>query len=367
MKIKTGILALALSLAINPLIPHAQEPNVSSTALTEVLEKVASYDEDRKGVILYFLKGSFIDDRGIDSLISSVTGLLDADERAALEKRHIYTEDISRSLESLKGWSQSDRMKLLSYVEKNEMDKVKEMLGIKEEIPPNNVGIGGGGGGAPAAPVTAVPIPENQLPPAPALGLNPADQLNHVKANFRDVENHWARKSIENMVAAGIVSGMSQDRFEPESRITRSQMITLIINSLKIDTNIEGTIPFTDVVEGTWYYHPIKTSYQHNLVKGVSASSFAPNKPITREEMIIMIMNAVKDQNLSITPDLSRDIHRFSDNGKISGWAKESVERAYQLGMISGKSETLLDPKGTATRAEAVTIIEKVYNLLQNK
>jgi len=186
---------------------------------------------------------------------------------------------------------------------------------------------------------------------------------------FKDIESHWAKEAIEALAAKGIIKGQAEDRFNPDGKITRAEFTALIVKlfDLRVDDTKEN-INFVDVKTGDWYYDIVKIGSQHGLVKGVSSEQFAPNKEITREQMVTILMKALKTKVQLDNEIQGVDISRFEDKAEIAQWAIDYVAEAVKRGIIKGKTDTLLDPKGLATRAESAAMILQVYNLyLSNK
>lgn len=174
---------------------------------------------------------------------------------------------------------------------------------------------------------------------------------------FGDISNHWAKHQIEVMAAKHIINGKDDMNFVPEDKITRAEFAKIIVNAIGLEKkNYEGT--FADVSENIWYTEYVEAAAKAGIVKG-SDGQFSPNKEITRQEMAVMIVRALKliDSSKTIQAELA-----FDDTGDIASWAKEAVAIAYNNEIIKGKTPTAFEPLENAKRAESAQMI---YNLLK--
>jgi flagellar biosynthesis/type III secretory pathway protein FliH len=181
---------------------------------------------------------------------------------------------------------------------------------------------------------------------------------------FADVdEQHWAYDAIRRMAAKHIVVGVSESRFAPEQQVTRAEFTALIARALQLE--VPGKSNFSDVEPSAWYAEAIAAAYEYGIVSGRSSNTFAPNSPITREEMAVMIMRAYERKIGKAY--VSSSSAEFSDAKHISAWAKNSIQSAVELGFVQGRNDGFLEPNGQATRAETAQIISRLTQALQSK
>lgn len=176
---------------------------------------------------------------------------------------------------------------------------------------------------------------------------------------FGDIKNHWAESDIEFLATRGIVAGRTDKLFEPEGRVTRAEFVTLVVKALGLKPEI-GSKSFKDVEETVWYYEYIETAYKANIVKG-SDGNFRPNDFISREEMSVIIINAISLKNKAMEGS-SSDIEGFTDACMVSDWAIPALQKAVKAGIIHGRSGSVLGPLDNGTRAEAVVMIKSLVN-----
>ncbi|MDQ6422157.1 S-layer homology domain-containing protein [Paenibacillus sp. LHD-117] len=179
---------------------------------------------------------------------------------------------------------------------------------------------------------------------------------------FRDVVKHWAKADIMEMVSIGVVEGVDKERFAPDSHVTRAQFATLLARALKLDA-AKGTVPFQDVKPGAWYADTVKKAYAAGIINGVSSTSFAPDKKITREEMTAMLMRAkAYADDVDVNSLAAGTIDKFNDKNKISVWAQKSVAYTISSGLMKGRTTTTFAPKENATRAESAVVIKRLLS-----
>ena len=179
-------------------------------------------------------------------------------------------------------------------------------------------------------------------------------------AGFTDVpgEGNWAHAGIDYCVASGLMSGVGSGRFAPKMTTTRAQIVQILYN-LEGEPKVSGTTPFTDLTQN-WYKDAVLWAYQTGVVSGTSATTFAPDLPVTREQIAVILMGYA-EKVLGVTRTWTpADLSVFPDAGSVSGWAKDALADAVALGLISGASNggvTYLEPQGSATREQVATIL----------
>jgi hypothetical protein len=167
--------------------------------------------------------------------------------------------------------------------------------------------------------------------------------------DLKDIQGHWAEKTIEELVASGAVSGYPDGTFQPNKTITRAEFSTILVKAFNLETKT-GKV-FNDTA-GHWAKDNIATAQAHGIVSGYSDTTFGPNDNITREQMAVMIVKAAKLSE-------SATGKTFADSSQISTWAQKAVATASENQIINGYPDNTFKPKASATRAEAATVIVK--------
>ena len=193
----------------------------------------------------------------------------------------------------------------------------------------------------------------------------PATGSVDVTQMFTDVTKNWAYPGIQYCVTHGIMGGMGDGTFAPTGTTTRAQIVQILYN-LEGTPAVSGTTPFTDLT-ANWYKPAILWAYQNNVVAGTSPTTFAPDQPVTREQIAVILtqyMFHVLKMERTWTP---ADLSKFPDGANVSGWAKEAMQDAVALGLINGTKASdgvvYLDPQGSAARQQVATIL---MNFCQN-
>ena len=193
----------------------------------------------------------------------------------------------------------------------------------------------------------------------------PATGSVDVTQMFTDVTKNWAYPGIQYCVTHGIMGGMGDGTFAPTGTTTRAQIVQILYN-LEGTPAVSGTTPFTDLT-ANWYKPAILWAYQNNVVAGISPTTFAPERPVTREQIAVILtqyMFHVLKMERTWTP---ADLSTFPDGANVSSWAKEAMQDAVALGLINGTKASdgvvYLDPQGSAARQQVATIL---MNFCQN-
>ena len=179
-----------------------------------------------------------------------------------------------------------------------------------------------------------------------------------VTQMFTDVTKNWAYPGIQYCVTHQLMSGVGGNLFAPKMTTTRAQIVQILYN-LEGEPKVSGTTPFTDLTQN-WYKDAVLWAYQTGVVSGTSATTFAPDLPVTREQIAVILMGYA-EKVLGVTRTWTpADLSTFPDAGSVSGWAKDALADAVALGLISGASnggQTYLEPQGSATREQVATIL----------
>lgn len=183
-----------------------------------------------------------------------------------------------------------------------------------------------------------------------------------IGKTFSDISDHNSKDAVETLASRNIINGKTEDKFEPDSTMTRAEFATIITKALGLP--IKSTAVFADVKEADWYFTYVNTAYSYGIIKGVSESEFNPNGTITREEAAVMVTRAAKlcGVNTDIQSFEARNIlSQFLDYIKASDWSQTSLAFCYREGVLS---DDVLDikPKEFVTRAE---IADMLYNVLR--
>jgi len=175
-----------------------------------------------------------------------------------------------------------------------------------------------------------------------------ADKPGTKPVVLSDIAKHWAEANIKQLVDSGAIAGYPDGTFKPDKTITRAEFATVVVKAFELDS-ANGKV-FADTANH-WAKKYIATAAAAGIVNGYGDNKFGPDDLITREQMAVMIVKAAK-----LTGDNGKT---FADSAKIAAWAKGAVSTASAAGVINGYPDGSFKPQGSATRAEAVTVIVK--------
>jgi S-layer homology domain/Cohesin domain len=182
--------------------------------------------------------------------------------------------------------------------------------------------------------------------------------------SYEDISGIYpeARYAIEVLTAKHIVQGTSETLFSPSKTVTRAEFSSMIVKALSLDRLITGRkeeAAYSDVRKGDWYYEDVKIMHQLQITKGYDDGTFKPNEPVTREQMVVMMMNALQILGQVQGGNAEASGKPFTDQNAISSWAKSSVNEAKEMKIISGTGQHLFMPKQSSNRADTAVLIWK--------
>lgn len=177
---------------------------------------------------------------------------------------------------------------------------------------------------------------------------------------FTDVpETMWYYDSVYYVYAHGLMNGTAATLFSPGNPTTRGMLVTILYR-MEGSPQGAGWGPFTDVTPGAYYAQPIAWAAWNGIVNGITSTTFAPDRNVTREQMaaILYRYTAWKEWDVSQQGNL----FQFTDWQKVQTYARTPLAWAVASGLIQGKENQRLDPGGPATRAEVATILQRFHS-----
>ena len=192
----------------------------------------------------------------------------------------------------------------------------------------------------------------------PGTGANP----------FTDVsEKDWFYGDVMFVYENGLMLGTSKTLFSPHGTATRGMMATILWR-MEGSPAPKGKNSFTDVEAGKWYADAITWTAENGIFAGYGKDKFGPDDPITREQLAAIFYRYADYKGYDLT--VKGNLDKFKDADKITDYAKTAMQWAVGNGLVKGKSGNLLDPQGTATRAEIAAMLHRFiekYELVQGK
>lgn len=167
-----------------------------------------------------------------------------------------------------------------------------------------------------------------------------------------DVKGHWAERQITEFIEKGYVKGYPDGTFKPDDSITRSEFVVIFNNVFGLK---KGSNKVFNDTKGHWAKEAIDIAVMNGVCNGISATNFAPDDKLTREQASKMLSNYLKlsDQNVD-------KLESFTDFKEVSSWAVEDVEGVIEKGYIKGYPDKTFKPLETIRRAEVVSMLSRV-------
>ena len=176
-----------------------------------------------------------------------------------------------------------------------------------------------------------------------------------LKANFTDVAaDAWYADAVQYVYENGLMSGTSETTFSPDLTTTRGMIVTILYR-MENEPAVTGTTAFTDVAADQYYANAVAWAAQNGIVAGIDATTFAPDKAITREQMAAILYRYAQFKGYDVSA--KADLSIYTDAASVGAYAVDAMAWANGAGLITGTSATTLTPAGNATRAQVAAIL----------
>ncbi|MGM9641412.1 MAG: S-layer homology domain-containing protein [Faecousia sp.] len=182
-----------------------------------------------------------------------------------------------------------------------------------------------------------------------------------IRNPFTDIDAHWAKEEILKAYHAGLFVGMSESRFSPEKKLDRAMFVTVLYRMAGRPAVERTDTRFKDVKPGTYYADAVAWAVEAGVTCGITRNTFAPHKPIDRQEAATMLYRYAKASGRDV--NARADLSGYKDAGKIAGWAGDAMAWAVAEELIKGYPNGYLAPRGNTTRAEAAVIVVRYAGL----
>lgn len=330
--------------------------DLNEGALELFLSKLSDMEDGDRQAAGEALKIYMEDDEGVSKLKRDLSTFISDSQEEQLKDHGYSLDDVKSELDRLNKWSKEDRVKLADYIGEGNTSAIKSLIYSYEEgdksDTSNNEGNPSGGNGGSTTPV--VPLAEGKK-----------DEEKLLEVYFKDIGNSKGKDAIVFLAQRGIITGRTKETFDPSGELTRAEFVTLIQRLLKLEPKAENAMPFRDIKEGDWFYNAVKSAYDNGIITGTGPDSFSPKNRVTREQMITIVMRILNDKGLTFTlKDTGKSLDDFKDKGEVSPWAALHMVYAVKYGIVEGKTEDTLNPKDFATREEAAVTIKRLFDIL---
>ena len=179
-------------------------------------------------------------------------------------------------------------------------------------------------------------------------------------ARFEDVSvDAWFHDAVDHVVKAGLMNGVSATAFDPEGELNRAQIVTILYR-MAASPAVEAPADFVDVPAGEFYTEAVAWAVAKGITNGISDTSFDPNGTVTREQLVTFLYRYMKTTGADLTA--GSDLSGWEDAGAVSAWALEAFGWAVSSGVITGMTETTLEPGSTTNRAQTAVVLMRLAN-----
>lgn len=180
---------------------------------------------------------------------------------------------------------------------------------------------------------------------------------------FTDVpKNQWYYGYVSYVYHNNLMNGISDTTFAPEKKMTRGQLVTVLYR-MAGSPQVEGNTPFTDLEKGRYYVNAVIWASKNGIANGITSTTFGPNKLVTREQMATFFARYAKMKGADMT--VSADLSGFVDYKQVSNYAEKTMQWAVGTKLIQGVGKDTLRPRGDATRAQAAAMLQRLDLLLK--
>ena len=172
---------------------------------------------------------------------------------------------------------------------------------------------------------------------------------------FHDVtEGDWFYDAVRYAYETGLMDGVGDNLFAPNSQTTRAQLVTILYR-LEGEPAVSGDLPFTDVETGTWYTNAVLWAAQNGIVNGVTDTTFAPGDNITRQQLVTILYRYAEAKGYDVSA--SADLSGYPDAGQVQDYAQPAMAWAVAENIIQGMEDGTLKPAGNASRAQIAAVL----------
>ena len=170
--------------------------------------------------------------------------------------------------------------------------------------------------------------------------------------------NDWSKNALKFAVENGILAGDEKNNLRPKDNITRAEMAAVLVRLLGAKNKADIS-KYTDVSKRAWYYKELSAAVACGIFSGATSTKMLPNQPITREQALVVICRAFGIVSADRTA-----YKEFSDKGRISAYARDSISAMKALGLVSGYKDGTFGPKKSITRAEVAQTFKNLVEFL---
>lgn len=212
--------------------------------------------------------------------------------------------------------------------------------------------------------VVLTPMKSTEAPKAQAPETKPEAKVRNsidvpvvnLPVNLTDIPAGAEGDAMRHMVSRGVLKGMGNGKFEPNTTITRA-MVTQVFRMISKDKAVGSPVSFADVNTNNWFADPVQWASNNGLVAGYPDGSFKPNQKLTYEEFASLLDRLLKEYGIQFNKVKTVDEKDFAN---VAGWSRESVMHMVELGLMSTDANGKVQPKREYTRAELANTLDQL-------
>ncbi len=185
-----------------------------------------------------------------------------------------------------------------------------------------------------------------------------------VFAKIEDIdEDKWYYEDVRYVVESGLFKGVSETEFKPENRMKRAMFVTVLGRAAEqMGRSTDGAASaFSDIKAGGYYENYVHWAFSAGIITGINDNKFAPNRDVSREDMIVMLMRFADYIGINLPADNEAS---FADSGAIASYAEGAIARAAGAGIIDGFSDGSFKPRRGSSRAEVAKILHMFMEMI---
>lgn len=183
----------------------------------------------------------------------------------------------------------------------------------------------------------------------------------HPSAKFTDISSHWDKEAIDYVIGRDLLSGTTENTFEPDAAMTRGMLVTALGRLENVDVKACTTNSFTDVKEDSAFRPYIEWAYNKGIMQGTENGKFDPDCAITREEIAVIFANYAKATGYTLP--VTRIAVTYADASGIGSTCQTAVTAMQQAGIMMGGTNNQFNPKSSATRGSVSTMLHRYIKL----
>lgn len=182
----------------------------------------------------------------------------------------------------------------------------------------------------------------------------------YTPQSFTDMDNaQWAQSPVTVLAARGVIQGVSEQEFAPDRPVTRADYVLLLMRAFEPAKSEASYEAFQDVPPEAYYYDAVATAKSLGIAGG-DGLNFNPGAAVTRQDMMVLADRVIRAAGI-LSSSSPAPLNSFSDHSQVAPYAQESISRLIELGVVQGTGG-LLDPLRPTTRAEAAALIDRLLN-----